>query len=84
MPRIPSPILAKKRGGGVCLVHDLRLKKKKRKHPMYPVQYLHNKTTTRVPNPGPTTKLVRIMAHDSVQKKKKKKRGRTDPHAIEN
>ena len=39
---------------------------------MYPVQYLHNKTTTRVPNPGPTTKLVRMMAHDLVQKKKKK------------
>ena len=40
---------------------------------MYPVYYLCSKTTTRVPNPGPTTKLVGIMAQDSVPKKRKEK-----------
>ena len=69
MPGIPSPLLDKK---GVCLVHDLGLeKKKKKKHPMYPVQYLCSKTTTKVPDPEPTAKLVGIMAQDLVQKKKK-------------
>ena len=48
-------------------------KKKKREHPMYPVQYLHNNTTIRVPDLGPTAKLVGTMAQDSVQKGKKKK-----------
>ena len=38
---------------------------------MYPVQYLCSKTTTKVPDPEPTAKLVRIMAQDLVQKKKK-------------
>ena len=71
MPGIPSPVLDKK---GVCLVHDLELEKKKKKHPMYPVQYLCSKTTTKVPDPEPTAKLVRIMAQDLVQKKKKKNR----------
>ena len=60
------------------MVHDLGLEKKEqkkeRKHPMYPVQYLCNKTTTKVLDLGPTTKLVGIMAQDSVQKKKKKKK----------
>ena len=70
-PGYLAQYLTKKRGGGICLVHDLRLKKKKRNHPMYLVQYLRSKTTTRVPNPGPTAKLERIMAHDSVHKKKK-------------
>ena len=67
------------------MVHDLGLEKKEqkkeRKHPMYPVQYLCNKTTTKVLDLGPTTKLVGIMAQDSVQKKKKRKR-RTDPKVI--
>ena len=36
---------------------------------MYPVQYLCNNTTTRVPSPGPTTKFVGTMAQDSVQKR---------------
>ena len=40
---------------------------------MYLVQYLHNKTTTRVPDPGPTVRLVGTMAQDSVQKERKKK-----------
>jgi len=56
---------------------------------MYSVQYLRSKTTTKVPDPGPTTKLVGIIAQDSVQKKKKRKAGkkkkrkkkkRIDPH----
>ena len=56
---------------GIYLVHDLGLKKKKKKkRPMYPVQYLHSKTTTRVPDPGPIVRLVRTMAQDSMQKKK--------------
>ena len=41
---------------------------KQTKNPMYPVQYLCNNTTTRVPSPGPTTKFVGTMAQDSVQK----------------
>ena len=41
---------------------------------MYPVQYLRNHTTTRVPSPGPTAKILGTMAQDSVQKKKKKKK----------
>ena len=40
---------------------------------MYPVQYLHNKTTTGVPGPGPTVKLVGTMVQDSVKKKEGKK-----------
>ena len=48
---------------------------------MYPVQYLHNNTTSRVPDLGPTAKLVGTMAQDSVQKGKKKK---PNPHVIEN
>ena len=67
------------------MVHDLGLRKKKekkkREHPMYPVQYLHNNTTIRVPDLGPTAKLVGTMAQDSVQKGKKKK---PNPHVIEN
>ena len=43
-------------------------KKKKKEYPMYPVQYPRNHTTTRVPGPGPTEKLVRTMAQDSIQK----------------
>ena len=39
---------------------------------MYPIQYLRKDTTTRVPNPGPTAKLVGTMAHDSIKKKKKR------------
>ena len=39
---------------------------------MYPVQYLRNKTTTRVPGPGPIVKLVGTMVQDSVYKKIKK------------
>ena len=69
------------------MVHDLGLRKKKKKrereHPMYPVQYLHNNTTIRVPDLGPTAKLVGTMAQDSVQKGKKKKK-HTNPHVIEN
>ena len=62
---------------------DLEKKKKKeREHPMYPVQYLHNNTTIRVPDLGPTAKLVGTMAQDSVQKGKKKKK--PNPHVIEN
>ena len=56
---------------------------------MYPIHYLRSKTTTRVLDPGPTVKLVGIMAQDSMQKKKKKeerkavyKKRRIDPHAI--
>ena len=41
---------------------------------MYLVQYLRIKTTTRVTDPRPTAKLVGIMAQDSVQKKKKRRR----------
>ena len=91
MLRIPSPVLDKK----TCQVHELGLRKKrkkrKKKSPMYPVQYLCSKTTTRVLGPGPTTKLVGTMAQDSVQKKerktmykrkKKRKRKQKDPHAI--
>ena len=40
---------------------------------MYPIHYLRSKTTTRVLNPGPTVKLVGIMAQDSMPKKKKKR-----------
>ena len=36
--------------------------KQTNKNPMYPVQYLCNNTTTRVPSPGPTTKFVGTMA----------------------
>ena len=50
------------------------LEKKRRKNPMYPVQYLRNNITTRIFGPGSTTKLVRTMAQDSVHKKKRKKR----------
>ena len=50
---------------------------------MYPVQYLHNNTTIRVPDLGPTAKLVGTMAQDSVQKGKKKKK-KPNPHVIEN
>ena len=39
---------------------------------MYPVQYLHNKTTTRVPDSGPTVKLVGTMAQDSIRKREKR------------
>ena len=39
---------------------------------MYPVQYLRNKTTTGVPDPGPTVRLVGTMAQDSVQKEREK------------
>ena len=53
---------------------------------MYLVQYLRSKTTTKVPNLGPTVRLVGTMAQDSVQKEKKKKdsiqKRRIDPHAI--
>ena len=56
---------------------------------MYPVQYLHNKTTTGVPGPRPTVKLVGTMVQDSVKKKKTEekekqctKRKQTNPHAI--
>ena len=69
---------------GICLVHDLGLKKERereREHPMYLIQYLHSKTIIRVPDPRPTRKLVGIMAQDSIQKEKEKKR-RTDPEAI--
>ena len=54
------------------MVHDLGLGKKKRerKHPTHSVQYLRSKPTTRVPDLGPTAKLVGIMAQDIVQKKK--------------
>ena len=41
----------------------------KKRHPMYPIQYLRSKTTTRVPDPGPTIRLVGTMAQDSMQKK---------------
>ena len=40
---------------------------------MYPVQYLHNKTTTGVPGPRPTVKLVGTMVQDSVKKKKNRR-----------
>jgi len=40
---------------------------------MYPIQYPCNHTTTRVPSPGPTAKLVRTMAQGSVQKKESEK-----------
>ena len=43
--------------------------KQTNKNPMYPVQYLCNNTTTRVPSPGPTTKFVGTMAQDSIQKR---------------
>ena len=46
--------------------------KKKGEHPMYPIQYLRKDTTTRVPNPGPTAKLVGTMAHDSIKKTREK------------
>ena len=56
---------------------------------MYPIHYLRSKTTTRVLDPGPTVKIVGIMAQDSMQKKKKReerkavyKKRRIDPHAI--
>ena len=71
MLRIPSPTLDKR---GPVKFMNWDWKKKKKRHPMYPVQYLHNKTTIGVPGPGPTIKLVRIMVQDSVQKKKKKKK----------
>ena len=61
---------------GICLVHNLGLgikKKRERKHPTHSVQYLRSKPTTRVPDLGPTAKLVGIMAQDIVQKKKKKR-----------
>ena len=41
---------------------------------MYSVQYLWSKATTRVPDPGPTVRLVGTMAQDLVQKKKKKEK----------
>ena len=55
---------------------------------MYPVQYLHNKTTTGVPDLRPTVKLVGTMAQDSVSKKKRKEKSnvskrKANPHAIE-
>ena len=57
------------------MVHDLGLGKKRRerKHPTHSVQYLRSKPTTRVPDLGPTAKLVGIMAQDIVQKKKKER-----------
>ena len=39
---------------------------------MYPIQYLRKDTTTRVPNPGPTAKLVGTMAQDLIKKKKER------------
>ena len=39
---------------------------------MYLVQYPCNHTTTKVPGPGPTAKLIETMAQDLVKKKKKK------------
>ena len=39
---------------------------------MYPIQYLRKDTTTRVPNPRPTAKLVGTMAHDSIKKTREK------------
>ena len=52
VPRIPSLALGKR---GTCQVHELgpyfkkKYTKKKRKEriPVYPIQYLHNKVTTR-------------------------------------
>ena len=41
---------------------------------MYPIHYLRSKTTTRVLDPGPTVKLVGIMAQDFMEKKKKKRK----------
>ena len=52
----------------------IKKKKKKGEHPMYPVQYPCNHTTTKVPGPGPTAKLIETMAQDSVKTKKKKKK----------
>ena len=51
---------------------------------MYPVQYLRNKTTTGVLDPGPTVKLGGTMAQDSVKKERKQctKGKETNPHAI--
>ena len=37
---------------------------------MYLVQYLRNKTTTGVPDLGPTIKLVGTMAQDLVKKRR--------------
>ena len=39
---------------------------------MYPVQYLRNKTTARVPDLGPTVRFVGTMAQNSVQKEREK------------
>ena len=39
---------------------------------MYPVQYLRNKTTARVPDLGPTVRFVGTMAQDLVQKEREK------------
>ena len=55
---------------------------------MYPVQYLRNKTTTGVPGPRLTVKLVGTMVQDLVKKKTEGKekqctKGKqTNPHAI--
>ena len=71
----------------VYLVHDLGLslkkkkekkrkkkekKKKKGEHPMYSIQYPRNHTTTGVPGPGPTAKLVETMAKDLGKKRVRK------------
>ena len=69
------------------MVHDLGLslkkkkekkrkkkekKKKKGEHPMYSIQYPRNHTTTGVPGPGPTAKLVETMAKDLGKKRVRK------------
>ena len=41
---------------------------------MYLVQYLRNKITIGVPDPGPTIKLVGTMAQDSVRKREKRRK----------
>ena len=85
MPGVPSLVLVPKQ---VCLVHDLGLLKKKKKKPMYLVEYLRKNTTIKVLGQGPTTKICRDHGPglDLGKKRGRKKKAeytlRTDPRII--
>ena len=77
MPKIPSLALDKK---GTCQVHELGpylykkkyLKKKGEGIPSLPSSVLVQQSNYRVPDPGPTVRLVGTMAQDSVRKREKR------------
>ena len=92
MPRIPSLALGKK---GTYQVHILGLYIyiyiyiKEEGIPNVPSSVLAQQNNHRIPDPGPTVRLVGTMAQDSVRKKRKEgkekqciKGEQANPHAI--